>query len=101
MMTISFVEEEGPVVPFSGEPSPVETAIATETASRVALAVARLPEQQRLVVVFRVWQGLSYREIADLLDVTEATVRSHMHHALVALRKYLEPFSPKRERGID
>jgi RNA polymerase sigma-70 factor (ECF subfamily) len=90
MVTISFDEEEGPSVP-SGEPSPVETAIATETATRVARAVARLPEQQRLVVVFRVWQELSYAEIADLLNVTEATVRSHMHHALVALRKYLEP----------
>src|SRR5262249_37073803 len=91
MTTLSFVEEEGSMIPFSAEPSPVETAIATETAHRVAVAVARLPEQQRVVVVLRVWQGLSYGEIADLLNVTEATVRSHMHHALGALRKHLEP----------
>jgi len=91
LTTFSFFEEEGAVVPFSDEPSPVETAIATETATRIARAVAQLPEQQRLVIVLRVWQGLSYSEIADLLQVTEATVRSHMHHALAALRKHLEP----------
>src|SRR2546421_441794 len=51
--------------------------------------------------VFRVWQGRSYAEIADLRSVTEAPVRSHMHHALVALHKYLDPVNPTRERGID
>ena len=84
-----FAEE--PVAPASASPSPVETAIATETANRVAAGVARLPAQQRLVVVLRVWQELSYAEIADLLGLTEATARSHMHHALAALRKYLKP----------
>ena len=49
------------------------------------------PAQQRVVVVLRLWQGLSYREIADTVGRTEATVRSHMHHGLIGLRKYLEP----------
>ena len=91
VLTRSFVEDEADMVPSSAGPSPVETVIATETARRVAAAVGRLPEQQRAVVVLRVWQGMSYLEIADLLRVTAATVRSHMHHALAALRKHLEP----------
>ena len=70
---------------------PADTAIATETASLVSAAVAQLPAQQRLVVVLRVWDGLSYAEIAEIAGRTEATVRSHMHHGLAALRKYLEP----------
>lgn len=73
------------------EPSPAETAIATETAVLVAAAVTRLPPQQRAVVVLRIWQGLSYWEIAELLGRSEATVRSNMHHGLAALRKQLEP----------
>lgn len=73
------------------DPSPAETAIATETAALVSTAVTSLPPQQRSVVVLRIWQGLSYAEIADLLDRSEATVRSNMHHGLAALRKQLEP----------
>ena len=75
----------------SPEPSPADTVIATETATLVTAAVAQLPPQQRAVVVLRVWDGLSYAEIAEAVGRTEATVRSHMHHGLTALRKYLEP----------
>src|SRR5207249_7428036 len=77
--------------PPAHDPSPADTAIATETATIVAAAVAQLPAQQRAVVVLRVWDGLSYAEIAEAVGRTEATVRSHMHHGLTALRKYLEP----------
>ena len=42
-------------------------------------------------VQLRVWEGMSYAEIAETLGRAEATVRSHMHHGLAALRKYLEP----------
>jgi RNA polymerase sigma-70 factor (ECF subfamily) len=77
--------------PATREPSPADTVIATETATLVAAAVAQLPPQQRAVVVLRVWDGLSYAEIAEAIGRTEATVRSNMHHGLTALRKYLEP----------
>jgi RNA polymerase sigma-70 factor (ECF subfamily) len=77
--------------PVASDPSPVEAAISTETASLVATAVAQLPPGQRTVVVLRVWNGLSYAEIAEIVGRTEATVRSHMHHGLAAMRKYLEP----------
>jgi DNA-directed RNA polymerase specialized sigma24 family protein len=43
------------------------------------------------VVVLRLWNGLSYAEIAATLHRTMATVRSHMFHALNAIRKELEP----------
>jgi RNA polymerase sigma-70 factor (ECF subfamily) len=70
---------------------PEDRAIATETASLVTRAVMQLPAQQRAVVVLRLWQDLSYTEIAGIVGRTEATVRSHMHHGLAGLRKYLEP----------
>jgi RNA polymerase sigma-70 factor (ECF subfamily) len=70
---------------------PADALVATETAVLVADAVCRLPPQQRAVMVLRVWQGLSYAEIAKATGRTEGTVRAHMHHALVAMRKYLEP----------
>src|SRR5262249_32820115 len=81
----------GDAPPPPAAPPPADTVIATEPATLVAAAVAQLPPQQRAVVVLRVWDGLSYAEIAEAVGRTEATVRSHMHHGLTALRKYLEP----------
>ena len=70
--------------------SPLQAAISTETAEVVAAAVTQLPAQQRTVVVLRVWDGMSYAEIAEAVGRTEGTVRSHMHHGLASMRSYLE-----------
>jgi RNA polymerase sigma-70 factor (ECF subfamily) len=77
--------------PVASDPPPAETAVATETAAIVAEAVGRMPPTQRAVVTMRVWNGLSYAEIAEAIGCAEATVRSHMFHGLAALRKHLEP----------
>ena len=70
---------------------PDEAAVATETATIVQTAVSRLPDQQRQVVVLRLWNGLSYFEIANIMERAESSVRSEMFHALASLRKFLEP----------
>jgi RNA polymerase sigma-70 factor (ECF subfamily) len=85
------LDESLPFAVTVGPGGPAEAAVATETAAIVQTAVARLPEQQRMVVVLRVWNGLPYFEIANILDRTESTVRSEMFHALASLRKFLEP----------
>jgi RNA polymerase sigma-70 factor (ECF subfamily) len=86
------VLQEDPGEPLAtAGPSPVDAAIASETATLVATAVAQLPPAQRSVVVLRIWNGLSYAQIAQTMGVGEATARSHMFHGLAAVRKYLEP----------
>ena len=75
----------------SGTNAPVEAAIEIETAATVAAAVARLPPRQRQVVVMRIWNGMSFAEIAESIGGREATARSHMHLGLNAMRRYLEP----------
>ena len=60
-------------------------------------AIALLPTQQRAVVALRVWQQMSYAEIAEVLETEEATVRSYMHHGLCALRRLLEPRLAERD----
>lgn len=74
--------------------TPAEAAISAEMAQLVQAAVTRLPQQQRAVVVLRVWHGLAYAQIAEMIDCTEGTVRSHMHHALASLREGLGQLSP-------
>jgi RNA polymerase sigma-70 factor (ECF subfamily) len=85
------LDQSPSVAPAAPDPSPVEAAIASETATLVAAAGAALPPGQRTVVVLRAWNGLSYQEIAEIIGRTEATARSQMFHGLAALRRYLEP----------
>jgi len=72
-------------------PSPVQAAVAAETAAIVTEAIARLPAAQRAVVVLRVYNDLKFREIAQVVGRAEPTVRSQMCHALTTIRKYLQP----------
>jgi RNA polymerase sigma factor (sigma-70 family) len=90
----AFVDAAGTAVdePADRGPSPADGAIAAETAVLVGHALACLTTRQRAVVTLRIWEQLSYAEIADVVNSTEATVRSHMHHGLAALRKRLGPY---------
>ena len=83
---VSFCETE----PSSPDATPPEEAMADERAALLLRAVNRLPPQQRAVVMLRVWDEMSYAEIAEVAGCTEGTVRSHMHLALATLRKELE-----------
>lgn len=58
-------------------------------------ALARLPEEQREVFVLREYSGVPFKEIAELTQVSENTVKSRMRYALDGLRKSLA------EAGID
>ncbi len=53
----------------------------------VRQALATLSDKLRMVVVLNVYQGLSYQEIADVLDVPLGTVKSRMHLAMKALKE--------------
>lgn len=53
-------------------------------------AIDRLTDRQRLVIVLRYFADLPDDEIATILGVRPATVRTRSHRALAALRKELE-----------
>ncbi|SEB75490.1 RNA polymerase sigma-70 factor, sigma-E family [Nocardioides exalbidus] len=52
-------------------------------------ALQELPTQQRKVVVLRHWLGLSVRETAGELGISEGTVKSHSSRGLAALEQVL------------
>jgi RNA polymerase sigma-70 factor (ECF subfamily) len=58
-----------------------------EDLRRLAAAIQELPLPYREVLVLRALQGLSYREIAAIVDCPESTARSRMDYALTHLRK--------------
>jgi RNA polymerase sigma-70 factor (ECF subfamily) len=52
-------------------------------------AVARLPEEQRIVFVLTQLQDLRYQDVAEILDVPLGTVKSRMHAAVAKLQAML------------
>ncbi len=53
-------------------------------------AVAALPERQRLAVFLRYYADLDYREIGEILGITDGTARASVHAAHATLRRQLE-----------
>jgi RNA polymerase sigma-70 factor (ECF subfamily) len=65
-----------------------------ELESALGRAIAELPEDRRIVVVLRDIEGLSYEEIAQVLELELGTVRSRLHRARADLKEKLERFLP-------
>ncbi len=55
----------------------------------VLVAVRRLPERQRQVLVLRYWSEMSEAEIADALGISRGTVKSTASRALDSLERIL------------
>lgn len=75
--------------------SPEEAAIATEEQAMVRQAVAKLPEKQRRIVELRA-MGLKAAEIAEMMGMTVAGIRTSNHRAYTRLRELLGDDKGKR-----
>ena len=62
-----------------------------ERAEGVRRALLALAEPYRVVVVLRHYEGLKFREIGEVLDIPEGTVKSRMVEALNQLSRLLKP----------
>ena len=67
----------------------LDSLLAEEAESRVRKAVNGLSPMQREVFSLRVEQGMSYREIADVVGTTEGAARVHYHNAMRAVKEFL------------
>jgi len=56
----------------------------------VERAMALLPEEQRTAIIMKEYHGLTFQEIADLLDCPLSTVKTRLYQGLSVLRKQLE-----------
>lgn len=72
--------------------SPEHCLLAREVREQLQIAIAALPEHQRLVLILRDIEGHSTGEVCDLLGVQEANVRVRLHRARVKVRLALEPY---------
>jgi len=69
--------------------SPAAAYAHTERRGAVRRALSALPREQREVLLLKEYEGLKFREIADVLGVAESTVKSRMYAGLDAMRMSL------------
>jgi len=62
-----------------------------ESQQQLAAAVARLPNEQREVLVMKIWSELTFAEIAEALGISQNTAASRYRYALAALKKNFVP----------
>ena len=72
--------------------SPLEACAHEEVRARVEQELKQVPEPYRTTVVLRDIEGLSYEEVAEVLQVSLGTVKSRLIRGREALRKRLEGF---------
>jgi len=77
------------------EAGPVEQAMSREALQMLTRAVGRLPRDFRAAFLLRVDEGLSFKEIAAVLAITEETARWRVFKAR---QKLMEVLAPQLER---
>lgn len=87
------------IIELAGESTPsesIEDLVSRHELGRaVAQAMSGLPEEQRTAIILKEYHGLTFQEIADLLDCPLSTVKTRLYQGLTVLRKQL------REDGVE
>ena len=60
-----------------------------ELTQAVARVMATLPEEQRTAIILKEYHGLTFQEIADLIDCPLSTVKTRLYQGLTVLRRQL------------
>jgi RNA polymerase sigma-70 factor (ECF subfamily) len=73
----------------SPAPVPDRAVMARQVSMRIEAALAKLPINQRTAFILRTHHHMSIREVAQVMDAAEGTVKAHLHRAVTALRNLL------------
>jgi RNA polymerase sigma-70 factor (ECF subfamily) len=82
-------EDAVPFEPVATEPSPFEQAAASEDRARINAALEQVPTIFREVLVLRFQEQLKLEEIAKLVGIPLATVKTRLYRGVIALRPAL------------
>ena len=98
------------IIELAGETEPSESiedlVSRRELGRAVAKAMAMLPDEQRTAIILKEYHGLTFQEIADLLECPLSTVKTRLYQGLTVLRKQLHDagvesvFGPAAERRL-
>lgn len=71
-----------------------------ERRAAIVEALATLPARQRTVLVLRYWEDLAEPDIAELLNCSLGTVKTHARRGLAALRSHPDLAAPDRSHPV-
>ncbi len=71
---------------------PLDRIVSEELNKTLEQALKELPELEREILILKCFQGLKYKEIAEVVSVSVGIVRSRIHAALEKLRKSVKDF---------
>jgi RNA polymerase sigma-70 factor (ECF subfamily) len=91
--------EEIPESAASSLASPEREAERAELRGELGRAMQALPDRQRTIVRLFELEGFASPEIAEILGISEGTVRWHLHEARKTLRQALAPFERRNHDG--
>jgi RNA polymerase sigma-70 factor (ECF subfamily) len=69
----------------SGDPDPANVAFNAERSRLVREVLEQLPESMNAVIQLVYYQGMKYREAAEVLDIPVGTVKSRLNSAITKL----------------
>lgn len=78
-----------PDLPAAERSGPEQYRIRRAIAEDARAALAAIPRNQRLVFLLKVDQGLTYEEVADVLQCPVGTAKSRFHHAVRKLQQLM------------
>ncbi len=90
---VPFEEARIPVVP-DDRASPLAEQVRAEGRRRVEAAIASLPDDFRMPLVLKEILGFSVADVAAILDLKAATVKTRLHRARLRVRKAMEDALP-------
>ncbi len=60
-------------------------------------ALLQLPTEQRIVVIMKEYEGMTFREIAEILEESENTIKSRLYYGLRGLKKTFDSWNINKE----
>lgn len=92
-MHIEHKEEEGSFqMPDPNSPSPATDMLDGELQAAIQRAIDSLPEAQRMAIILRRYEEMSYEEIADVLKLSVPAIKSILFRARADLRERLQKY---------
>jgi RNA polymerase sigma-70 factor (ECF subfamily) len=83
---------DGTMVPKVADSNPSRTLVRRELSEKIRQALDTLPEYHRAVILLREVEGMSYEEIAEVLQVPKGTIMSRLFHARRKMQDQLQPY---------
>ena len=77
-------------LPDCDQPMPDSSLLKAEEANQLMIALARISEEHRHILVLREMEEMDYSAISEVLDLPIGTVRSRLHRARLQLKEVLE-----------